>query len=202
MSKFNVGDKVQVVKKISIQGWVEQMDSFVGTTFTIAKIEALDHGIMWYLDTNDQWWFPEDSLELVQDSKILVPTYLVIKSKADCYQALLDGYTLVNETMWAKLVDGDLVTDIDADYTFCNPTEWSVFEEIDNKWFYNIPESGIICWVSDYDTSDKLNVEIITKYDDDSVYSFKGKNESWKYADPLTPDELTTFLQSAKVINK
>ena len=61
--KFEVGDKVRVVKKVVADncGWVSSMDKCIGKEFTIARITGL--GNCEFEETC--WSFPPESLELV-----------------------------------------------------------------------------------------------------------------------------------------
>ena len=61
--KFEVGDKVRVVKKYEKDGcgWVRDMDRFIGKEFTVERITGL--GNCEFEETC--WSFPPESLELV-----------------------------------------------------------------------------------------------------------------------------------------
>ena len=56
------------------------------------------------------------------------------------------------------------------------------------EWFEQIPEHGVLCWVSDiYSNPDANNaaLRVITKHFFDE----------WRYATPLTDDEIKQFLR-------
>lgn len=80
--------------------------------------------------------------------------------------------------------------------------EYRVKPEPEPKWYENIPESGVLCWVSDVDPNPSRNNQldiIISKQDD----CFTTKTEfpyQWNYANPLTPDEIKQFLKAAEAI--
>ena len=62
------------------------------------------------------------------------------------------------------------------------------------NWWENIPEHGVLCWVSDIDESvEKMLFLIIGVDDDDDIYRFKSIQSAWKYATPLTNEEIERF---------
>lgn len=64
----------------------------------------------------------------------------------------------------------------------------------DPEWWENIPEHGVLCWVSDIDESvEKMLFLIIGVDDDDDIYRFKSIQSAWKYATPLTNEEIERF---------
>ena len=49
-------------------------------------------------------------------------------------------------------------------------------------WWENIPEHGVLCWVSDIDESTRNVIDRITV-----------KNDGWRYITPLTNEEIEAF---------
>ena len=73
---------------------------------------------------------------------------------------------------------------------------WSRFDyRIKQNWYDNIPESGVLCWVSDVDNNAKKSASIITNYNNKLNFAFTGQY-SWKYATPLTRKELELYLSA------
>lgn len=79
---------------------------------------------------------------------------------------------------------------------------WYSFEDwqVESKWYDNIPEQGILCFVSD--TKDLSFSEfgkgtlfdIIMSYHSLENY-FSGKiSDSWQYARPVTEDEIKQYI--------
>lgn len=67
------------------------------------------------------------------------------------------------------------------------------------EWWENIPEHGVLCWVSDDNckpnSSNYMRV-IITKIEKSSYFAFKDKhNVKWSFATPLTNEEIKQFLR-------
>ena len=58
-------------------------------------------------------------------------------------------------------------------------------------WFENISEEGILCWVSDAPIHERINVNIRTVMRKDAEYHTI--TDYWKYAVPLTPDEVVLY---------
>ena len=50
------------------------------------------------------------------------------------------------------------------------------------EWYENIPEHGVLCWVSDIDESTRNVIDRITV-----------KNDGWRYITPLTNEEIEAF---------
>lgn len=62
----------------------------------------------------------------------------------------------------------------------------------EQKWYENIPEQGVLCWISDFDENSKSIMHIITRYDKNRDHSnFISKSQTqWRYATPVTADEI------------
>ena len=64
------------------------------------------------------------------------------------------------------------------------------------QWFENIPEHGVLCWVWDDDEeSDRKLIRVVYSYHRDTAsnYGFETDDECYRYAKPLTNDELEGF---------
>ena len=57
------------------------------------------------------------------------------------------------------------------------------------EWYEEIPEGGVLCWVSDDDKEKRYNTAVISSYINDSTYSFRQKMIGWRYATPVKPEE-------------
>lgn len=206
--KFEIGEKVIVSNdakdKLSV---VSSMYKYFGKELTILKRwrNSLDEAF-YTLEEGYQgeyhWNWPEDALEKIMKKEVKVD--IKLKTQADCYKALLDGYILrAEDSMWAKLVDGKQVNDMNhgyvALYTFDTPEQWNVFEEVTEQWFDNIPESGILCKVRDL-AGDKWMMDNIIGYNCDNTHPFNGMDVSfWKHAIPYTKEELQVFVDNAPI---
>ena len=61
-------------------------------------------------------------------------------------------------------------------------------------WWENIPEHGVLCWVSDIDEPTRNIIERITfVVNEDDFYRFRSHETRWKYATPLTNKEIEEF---------
>ena len=64
----------------------------------------------------------------------------------------------------------------------------------EQDWWENIPEHGVLCWVSDIDESTRNIIERITfVVNEDDFYRFRSHETRWKYATPLTNKEIEEF---------
>jgi len=61
------------------------------------------------------------------------------------------------------------------------------------EWHENIPEHGVLCWVSDMEKSHESVIDLIIKFVGDSSYKFRGINSAWFFAKPLTNKEIEEF---------
>lgn len=116
-----------------------------------------------------------------------------MNTTAECYQALLDGKKLqqnnMNMSQYIYIKNG-WVLDQDgfaATYSFCLPEDWSIYSP--PKWYENIPEGGVLCWVSS-------DVARITEYRDE-LFSSGEREASWESVIPLTKEEIQVFMDNA-----
>jgi hypothetical protein len=61
------------------------------------------------------------------------------------------------------------------------------------KWYENIPEQGVLCWVSDV-IGNKTNIHLITKYIQMNEFPYVTKNSCYKYATPLMLEEAEQYI--------
>lgn len=123
-----------------------------------------------------------------------------MNNRREIYEVLLAGETLIDgSNNLAKLNGvGELVNRINrtipGDFLF--PSQWQIYKE--PKWYENIPDSGVLCWVKD-DEGKVFNKypETVINYCDDSTHFFETPDESWMYAKPLTKQEIQVFLSNA-----
>lgn len=74
------------------------------------------------------------------------------------------------------------------------PQKWiNVFESIEQKWYENIPEHGVLCWV--FHTPNKKFLRIINEYNPSLKLPFFSNGINWLNAEPLTNDEIKQFLR-------
>lgn len=62
-NKFKVGDRVKIIKKVIFDGWVRSMDEYIGKELVIDSIADKNEIKL------DGWWFPSESIELVNADK-------------------------------------------------------------------------------------------------------------------------------------
>ena len=73
---------------------------------------------------------------------------------------------------------------------------WRIKPE-EPKWYENIPEHGVLCFVSDTDEKpyDLCRLAIIIKYCKGELTFLEINYSMWRYATPLTNDEIKQFLR-------
>lgn len=68
----------------------------------------------------------------------------------------------------------------------------NLYFRVVKPWFETIPEQGRLCWVSNYDSTEKNKIAIIVYFN--NGYYITQTDVDWKYATPLTNEEITQFL--------
>lgn len=61
------------------------------------------------------------------------------------------------------------------------------------EWYENIPPQGVLCWVYDVEGTKELFLRVI-KGKEGELFRVKS-GSTWKYATPLTNDEIKGFLR-------
>jgi hypothetical protein len=132
----------------------------------------------------------------------------IMKSTAECYKALLDGERLIckDEFTTSKPIriadNGQVIIEDTKRFhkiiypAFEHPEKWEIYEE--PKWYENIPEDGVLCWVSDIKKDDKECIAAICHHNEkvNNPYIELGAGVGWKYATPLTKEEIQVFLNN------
>jgi len=116
-----------------------------------------------------------------------------MNNQKEIYEALLDGETLINVTFnKVHLNEEDFLVSERGeilDIKFINPNLWQIYKE--PKWYENIPEGGVLCWVSG-------NLQIVRAYDKAYEYGFMiTEGHCCKNPTPLTKQETQVFMDNA-----
>lgn len=74
------------------------------------------------------------------------------------------------------------------------PFDVTIWQEEDvsakpKEWYEQIPEEGVICWVSAENSNERNTVAIIKSYVSCAEHPFISKKVCWKYATPIKPEE-------------
>jgi hypothetical protein len=132
--------------------------------------------------------------------KLIERTDIKLETPADCYKALLDGFTLKFHDefgSFVKLVDGNQVSDISPNlYTFNTPSAYKVYEEKELEWHDELPtEKGelpvVLCWVGSVPGFRKDYIQGIyaKSYNENGEIIFESFATNWGYAIPVTKEE-------------
>jgi len=76
------------------------------------------------------------------------------------------------------------------------PWDWRGMSELkeitESHWYDNIPEEGVLCWVSDTNYGDKIRAYTIYAHNPGLDYPFESNGDlgDWKYATPVLPSQL------------
>lgn len=133
--------------------------------------------------------------------KKLVPAN--VSTKKEFYQRMLDGevFHLTGATYSFEEAytrpfirrKGNLLTLLRSDVPY------SALEvEIEVPWYEDIPPNGVLCWCWDGvgTINLKKNLRIITHYESDTPYTYRGDScgNCWKYATPVTVEEIAKYV--------
>ena len=109
------------------------------------------------------------------------------------YAVLEEDYKLFLEYM---TLQEDLFNQRHLDYSLKRRSEQlqEAQEELakKDKWYLNIPKKGVVCWSSDdvSETDSSCAPSVIMGYYESDLYPFGAAGVGWKYATPLTEQEL------------
>ena len=124
-----------------------------------------------------------------------------MNNQREIYEALLAGEILIRkihpQDRIVKFENGfivDIGSGQDVDITsFYDCENWQIYKE--PKWYENIPEGGVLCFVGDNDNS--VSVGLVIGYDPEKTFKFRTKLCGWKVAKLLTKQEIQIFLSNA-----
>jgi len=121
-----------------------------------------------------------------------------MKNKREIYAALVAGEKLDNGEFLCCLNANDELVDDEGhkiNLGFGYPKDWQIYKE--PKLYENIPEGGVLCSVRNFDTQDwSILPYAVTHYMEGDTHPFCCY-EKWKYAKPLTKQEIQVFLTNA-----
>ena len=119
-----------------------------------------------------------------------------ITSRSDLYKRLFNGeifYTRVGGKLYYSepySIIGESPCRFDETYLAGIATTYDLLlSEVKIEWYDDITES-VLCWVSDLNPTAKRYTTLIISYDKEPHYSFKARAHDWKYATPVTPEDL------------
>lgn len=100
---------------------------------------------------------------------------------------------------WAEGAEIEYWFEIDKEwYKTCAPsfdpdTKYRIKPK-EPEWWENIPEHGVLCWVSDLCDYPKMYISLVLEYRKDEMKKFwLGERGAFRYAVPLTNEEIEGF---------
>jgi hypothetical protein len=117
-------------------------------------------------------------------------------TRKEVLQALADGKTIeLKNPRWADYRPLDHTNYLPLKSDSFNNFDWRIKPK-PPKWYENIPEQGILCWISDRNPELKINIACITKIMVGRYVDYIDRNGvKWGYATPLTNEEIEQFLR-------
>ena len=128
---------------------------------------------------------------IINNSKKRIEKMSTTEEKIKIMQAWVDGLD-IEYTIRDKNIDGNLVSTVEPVWN------WKSHEyRIKQRWHDNIPECGVLCWVSNLDGHPEFSSKIvaITRKLGGS-YLQHGRAVTFSYATPLSKDELKAYLSA------
>jgi hypothetical protein len=156
------------------------------------------NGIWLYQDANKQ-----DFLQYPDVEEVILVQQKTFQTQEEIWDWLKEGGCLVNrinKLHYKKLHEGfvsnfDVETNafIDrSDTGFAYTQDWSEYTPtVKKEWYENIPEQGVLCYVSHEDTT-KPYISVITSYNRNHFRTSEGC--MYKKAIPLTEEEVKQFI--------
>ena len=119
-----------------------------------------------------------------------------LTSESELYKRLFDGeifYTATGSKLYYSepyALKGETPFRFDDKYLAGIATMYELLlSEVDVEW-YDVITKPVLCWVSDSSSKRKIFSALITSYTTGSNLPFKAGVYNWKYATPVTPEDL------------
>jgi hypothetical protein len=118
-----------------------------------------------------------------------------IKSKKELAQRLIDGevfYIDGNQILFCENTGTDPFRFNNESLYSC----WNAYERFQKEvnWWDNIPEEGVLCWVSDTNKNLKSNPSIVKRKDFGGNF-ITTNGTPWFYATPVQPEDCFNYDQ-------
>jgi len=121
---------------------------------------------------------------------------MIMKNQREIYVELLAGETLFWGEDRVHLDENGFLVNKNGlleSWVFSEPEKWKIYKE--PRWYENIPDGGVLCWVSDSDITLRKYIALIRNTISDGLYTTE--YVSWKYATPLTKKEMQAVMNNA-----
>lgn len=189
MRKLKVGDKVTVkggeLSDTEYCTFAREMEKYKGTSHTVKEVHTTGNVVL-LSGANGYWFSPEWLVLGISPKDKKEAMFRMLEGEKFTYNKALFLFSEEKQDFIMKYNSG-MEEPING-LLWLKVTEWVVFVE-NPKWYENIPEKGIPCWVSDTykvpDEDDTLTIVKFYKISTDHPY-----NGRWKYATPLTKEDL------------
>lgn len=189
--KFKVGDKVRILQGKNTPGlsWFDDFDQHVGKELVISRV-CEEYEECYRFNEIGYWWYT-NWLELVVEED------LTFSSQQEIYQWLaIPGNKVISElgAIVGFNESGQMFTfsdDCSENWYFSEPTDWKKY--VKKEWWKNIPDHGVLCWVSYGDGEKELKIVIEhTQYHN---YPFRVLDGGiYDTAIPLTDEEVKKYI--------
>ena len=119
-----------------------------------------------------------------------------LTSKSELYKRLFDGEVFYTELGGKLYYDelyitrGETPFRLGESYLAGIATRYALLlSEVDVEW-YDVITKPVLCWVSDSSSNRNTYSTLITSYNKGANLPFKAGVYNWKYATPVTPEDL------------
>ena len=174
MSKFKVGDVVVLKSDPRVQ-------------YTISEVRDFYQVVRYLLGGYPREFYPHQ-LKLMEEAPPL--------TKLQAMHNMLDGqvYTDGYNKYYVTLDKSTVTFVYDCGGDICElagmwggVSSWTPYTP-PKEWYEEIPEGGVLCWVSDTDSTEKCLVRRVHLYDKSEQYPYTAVS-CWRYATPILPEE-------------
>jgi hypothetical protein len=208
---LSIGDIVEVI----------QSDNYKGKLGKVEKLYAIPDSIRVGFADNTRLYFKHDQLRFVRREPPPAepePQVLTFASQQEVWEYLVAGGMVQTNKGVYRMVDKQLSLlsppNSWVSGANCNFNDYrqviKYLEEANSpqkvNWYDNIPEQGILCWISDGNKSPTYKQKgtlpgIVLQYKKDSPMPFRVNGCSRKYAIPLTQEEANNLIYQPESLN-
>ncbi len=155
-----------------------------------------------YLTTKLEYGFSDSYFSNSPIPEISLVTLPTLDTQEDRWRFLLGGGKLICPTHPSNgyyfIQEGEVrcSTGSRSNMLFTDD-EWTAYEEL-KQWYEDIPEVGILCWVDDHNENVRNYVELVERYERSNAEPYITMTNSWKYATPVTPEEVDKLIYKGK----
>lgn len=193
MAKYKVGDVVNILDIPLSYEW--RLDNHIGKSYSIKEVDSKNkiEDIQTYRTIEANAYFPEDCLELFEEKEVK------FTSQQDVMKYLVEGGKITGVDKITDIVyfeNGEIRSEEHRVYTVgMDYKAWKPYSKPKPKpWREDIPEQGVLCWVSDYSETRQSVIRLVIQYIENVTFPYRSTDSGFKYAIPVTLEGITKYV--------